>query len=92
MKRDNAAGVRAVYEALKKRILQQLQSERKETYISKNKQHFVCDVRITTTTAVKTEGLVYSSGSLFYLIRYTIIYFIIIQKQLRKHELRPREM
>ena len=37
MKRDNAAGVRAVYEALKKRILQQLQSERKETYISKNK-------------------------------------------------------
>lgn len=35
MKRDNAAGIRAVYEAIKNKILQQLQHERKDFYVSK---------------------------------------------------------
>ena len=37
MKRDNAAGIRAVYEAVKKKILQQLQFEQKDSHVSKTK-------------------------------------------------------
>ena len=37
MKRDNAVGIRAVYEAVKKKVLQQLQLERKDSHVSKTK-------------------------------------------------------
>ena len=37
MKRDNAAGIRAVYDSLKKKILLQKQSERQNTHKPKHK-------------------------------------------------------